>query len=227
MSLILKQQPASSIPTPPAGKGTLFLNDAGAMQVRQDDGNLASFPTVSAGDNTKVMFNDNGSIGSDSDFTFDKTTNLLTVANLTVTNTLIAGDISVSSIANGTSNVDIVGVSGNVTTSVSGNANIFVVTGTGANVNGYLTVTGNVAPLGVKTDNYYYANGVPVKFSVPAGSNTQIQFNNSNDFGATPNLTFDSSVNLLSVMCQFPAIYAWQVIQQFLLIITKEPKVKF
>ncbi|MEI6422201.1 MAG: hypothetical protein WCP55_08270, partial [Lentisphaerota bacterium] len=47
-----------------------------------------------------------------------------------------------SSIVNGTSNV-IVAASGNVTTSVAGNANIIVATGTGANVNGYLTISGN------------------------------------------------------------------------------------
>ena len=65
------------------------------------------------------------------------------LGNLTVSGTLQAGDIGVSSISNGTSNVDIVGVSGNVTTSVGGVANVFVITGTGANVNGYLSVSGN------------------------------------------------------------------------------------
>jgi hypothetical protein len=121
------------------------------------------------------------------------------LGNLSVTGTLNAGDISVSSIANGTSNVDIVGTSGNVTTSVSGNANIFVVTGTGANVNGYLSVSGNVSTLGIKTDNYYYANGQPLDMQQAAGSNSQIQFNNNNDFGASANFTFDSNTNLLTV----------------------------
>ena len=60
MSLILKEQLANSVPTPSAGKGTLFLNDSGAMQIRQSDGNLASFPTLSVGDNTQVVFNDAG-----------------------------------------------------------------------------------------------------------------------------------------------------------------------
>jgi len=88
-----------------------------------------------------------------------------TLGNLVVTGTLQAGDITVSSIANGTSNVDIIGIGGNVTTSVAGNSNVFVVTGTGANVNGYLSASGNVTPAGIKTDNYYYANGSPVSFS--------------------------------------------------------------
>jgi len=49
-----------------------------------------------------------------------------------------------SSISNGTSNV-FVTIDGNVTTSVSGNAGVFVVTGTGANVAGSLNATGNIA----------------------------------------------------------------------------------
>ena len=47
-----------------------------------------------------------------------------------------------ASISNGTSNVNIATSGGNVTTGVNGNANILVVTGTGANVNGTLSVTG-------------------------------------------------------------------------------------
>ena len=131
-----------------------------------------------------------------------------TLGNLTVTGTLSAGDISVSSIANGTSNIDIVGTNGNVTTSVAGNANVFVVTGTGANVNGYLSVSGNVSTLGIKTDNYYYANGQPLDMQQAAGSNTQIQFNNENDFGASANLTFNSSTNVLNVIGNIASLNA-------------------
>jgi hypothetical protein len=46
-------------------------------------------------------------------------------------------------ITNGTSNVQVF-LNGNVNTSVNGNANVFTVTGTGANVSGYLTSTGNI-----------------------------------------------------------------------------------
>jgi hypothetical protein len=63
-------------------------------------------------------------------------------------------------IANGLSNV-YVNFDGNVTTSVGAVANVLVVTGTGANVNGTLSVSGNTDVLGIKTDNYYYANGDP------------------------------------------------------------------
>ena len=59
--------------------------------------------------------------------------------------------------------------------------------------------SGNVSVSGIKTDNYYYSNGSPVDFQQPAGSNTQIQYNSNNDFGASANFTFDSSTNTLTV----------------------------
>jgi len=67
-----------------------------------------------------------------------------TIGNLSVTGTLNAGDITVGSISNGTSIVDIIGVSGNVTTSVNGTSNVIVVTSTGANIDGTLSVSGNI-----------------------------------------------------------------------------------
>jgi len=139
MSLILKQEPANTIATPPAGKSTLFVNDSSVMSVKSPDGNVTTFPTIQ-GANTQVFFNDDGAINGNANLTFNKTTSTMTVANLSVTGTLNAGDISVSSIANGTSNVDIIGVSGNVTTSVAGVANVLVVSSTGANVTGTFTV---------------------------------------------------------------------------------------
>ena len=73
--------------------------------------------------------------------------------------------------------------------------------------NGNLSVPGNVnvpnanvVALGVKTNNFYYANGQPWTFGQdPAGSNTQIQFNNNGNFDASANLTFSTSTNNLSV----------------------------
>ena len=62
-----------------------------------------------------------------------------------------------------------------------------------------VSVSGNAAVGGILTDNYYYANGSPVDFQQAAGSNTQVQFNNNNDFGASANFTFDSVSNTLTV----------------------------
>ena len=73
--------------------------------------------------------------------------------------------------------------------------------------NGNLSVPGNVnvpnanvVALGVKTDNFYHANGTAWTFGQdPAGSNTQIQFNNNGNFDASANLTFSTSTNNLAV----------------------------
>ena len=71
--------------------------------------------------------------------------------------------------------------------------------------NGYITTNGatftaNIAALGVLTDNLYYANGVPWDLTQPAGSNTQIQYNDgASGFGASANLTFDDATNILAV----------------------------
>jgi len=70
--------------------------------------------------------------------------------------------------------------------------------------NGYITTNGatftaNIAALGVLTDNLYYANGVVWDLQEPAGANTQIQFNNDQDFGASTKLTFDTATANLDV----------------------------
>ena len=62
-----------------------------------------------------------------------------------------------------------------------------------------LAVTANVSAGGVLTDNLYYANGNPWDLQLPAGSNTEIQFNDNGSFGASANLTFDSVQALLTL----------------------------
>jgi len=54
------------------------------------------------------------------------------------------GNISVSSINNGTSNVKIAGVNGNATTSIGGTSNVVVVASTGQYVAGLVSATGNI-----------------------------------------------------------------------------------
>ena len=63
-----------------------------------------------------------------------------------------------------------------------------------------LSSSGNIAVLGILTDNYYYANGAILDMQQPGGSNTQIQFNDGvGGFGASANFTFDVSTSALSV----------------------------
>ena len=64
---------------------------------------------------------------------------------------------------------------------------------------GNLSVTSNISAGNVLTDHLLYANGAAWDIGgVPAGSNTQIQFNNDNEFGASANLTFNSITNTLT-----------------------------
>ena len=91
------------------------------------------------GVNTSVQFNDAGSFGANLGFTFNKVTGILTVPSLTVSNVAILGNL-LGTLANGNSNVNIPSANGNVNIGVAGNANVFVVTGVGANITGNLNV---------------------------------------------------------------------------------------
>jgi len=124
--------------------------------------------------------------------------------------------ISTSSISNGTSNVNIPVANGNVTIGVGGTANVLVISNISANVTGRMHATGNVsggnlisdysviapgnAQVGnLLTDNLLYANGSPWDFATPAGSNTQIQFNDgAGGFGASAAFTFNTASNVLT-----------------------------
>ena len=134
--LILKQNTAASVPTPAAGKGTIFLSDSDVLSVKKSSGAVESFPTVSGSD-TQVFFNDNNAIAGDSAFVWNKTTDVL-------------------------------------------------------------TVTGNVAATRVLTDNLLYANGAAWDLQEPAGSTTEVQFNNAGQFGADSTFTFNSGTDTLS-----------------------------
>ena len=111
-----------------------------------------------------------------------------------------AGSQTPSNIANGTSNVKIATSGGNVTTSVGGNANIIVVTGTGANISGYANITGNVqagniTATGNISGNYIlgngtYLTGVDASTAVTAGTVTS---------NAQPNITSVGTLTSLSV----------------------------
>ena len=96
------------------------------------------------GVNTSVQFNDEGSFGANTGFTFNKTTGVLTTPSLTVSNTAVIGNLQ-GSLANGNSNVNIPVANSNVNISAAGNANVFVVTGIGVNVASNLNVEDKIS----------------------------------------------------------------------------------
>ena len=115
--------------------------------------------------------------------------NNATIANDLISNTITADYLTVNVTSNllGTSNVS------NLITS-----NITADTTTG-NLNGNWTVTGNLSPTGILSDNFYYANGDPINFELAAGNSTEVQFNLSNEYAASPSFTFNPVTSNLSV----------------------------
>ena len=105
----------------------------------------------------------------------------------------IGGNSAISSLQQGNSNVAI-NANSNVTVSVNGTANVLVISNTVAKL------TGNLETTGIKTDNYYYANGTLINISGAAGANTQVQFSDGNDLDASANFTFNRATNLLNVI---------------------------
>ena len=138
------------------------------------------------GANTAIQFNDDESFGGSAAFTFDKdTANLDLTGNITVSTGIITGDgagisniaagniigLDLSSISNGTSNVDIAASDGNVTVGVAGNAGILTVTGTGSNVAGTLNVSG-IVTVPSSTGAIDIALGTPTQGSLTSNALT-------------------------------------------------------
>jgi hypothetical protein len=145
-------------------------------------GNLSG-ANISTGGVLNVTGNANvGNIGA--------ATAVLTTGNITTINSGL--------LQNGNSNVTLT-ANGNVTLNAVGGARI-TATSVGANITGTLGVSANLSALGLLTDNLYYANGTAWDFAQPAGSNTQIQYNDgAGGFGASANFAFNSATNVLTV----------------------------
>jgi len=102
-----------------------------------------------------------------------------TGGNLSGANNISANTFT-GALAKGNSNVNIPSSNGNINFSAVGNANVMVITGTGANINGTANITGNVtAPYFI--GNGYYLTGVdtsPANIS-NGTSNVQVYLNSN------------------------------------------------
>jgi len=76
--LILKQNAANTVPTPPAGKGTIFLDDSDVLSVKTSSGDVENFPTVAAS-NSQVVFMNGSALSGEAALTYDFNNNVLTV----------------------------------------------------------------------------------------------------------------------------------------------------
>jgi hypothetical protein len=130
--------------------------------------------------------------------------------NLHVTNFVEVGANVLANNISANSNVSAVTISAsgnviannvNVNLELSGNtANFTSTLAAGATtINGNLSISNATAAWGVKTDHLYYSNGQPWDLQEAAGSNTQIQFNNNNNFGASANFTYNTTTDVLTV----------------------------
>ena len=137
--------------------------------------------------------------------------NFVNVASNTITNNLtvnleLAGNTANFSgnviVPNLTVNLELSGNTANFTGNIiTLNANLGnLALASFINVSSNLNVTDTANVGNLRTDNLLYANGQPWDLQEAAGSNTQLQFNDNNDFGASANLTFDFSTQLLSVL---------------------------
>jgi hypothetical protein len=143
-------------------------------------------------------------------------------ANFYVGNGSLLTGITVSSVSNGNSNLSIPAANGNVNISAAGNANILVVTGTGANITGSLGISSNLAVTGRSnlgavgnvvitggTANYVLSTDGAGNLSwvaqsggggngTPGGANTQVQFNDANSFAGNAGFTFNKTTTTVT-----------------------------
>lgn len=79
--------------------------------------------------------------------------------NTSKTVTIGVTGISLNSISNGTSNVNVVSSGGNVTVGIDGTSNVAVFSSGGQNVTGYLTASGNITGGNISATDNVFGNG--------------------------------------------------------------------
>ena len=124
------------------------------------------------------------------------------------------GNISVSSISSGTSNVKISDVNGNATTSIGGTSNVMVVSGTGQYVTGLVSATGNIR------GDYILGNGSQLTGLPQSYSNSNVvsllSAFGSNVISTTGNITGSYILGNGSQLTGLPATYSNANVASFL-----------
>jgi len=141
---------------------------------------------TAAGNTTEVQYNNGGILGASNIFTFNNTTNTLSVTNLSTS---------------GNAAIGLLGVSGNavITGNISGSNNLSITGNIGfaSSPNVTLGAIGNIRITGGSNGQSLITNGSGnLSFATivtnAAGSNTQVQFNNSNAFAGSNSFTFNN-----------------------------------
>jgi len=166
--------------------GNVSANNLSISNIANIDGNLTVGANIIASDDITAnanIFANNANITTLLEVPTANVTNVNATSNIIANTLTINLDASMNT-ANFSGNVVFSGDLVTIDNDLSGNTGNF---------------SGNVGVLGLLTDNLYYANGQPWDLQEAAGSNTQVQFNSNNDFGASANFTFDTATDNLTV----------------------------
>jgi hypothetical protein len=194
----------------------VIITGGTAGQVIQTDGagNL-SFTTINTAQlangnsNVQVLANSNViiSVGGTTNIATFTSTGMNVAGYITGANITATGNISVNNYLVTPSTVDLIVAPNTQITRFNSNANPF---SGGFSLGNSLArwdnvfantanIDGNVSAGNVLTNNLLYANGQPWDLQEAAGANTEIQFNEGDNFSASANFTFNPSTNLLTV----------------------------
>ena len=182
--------------------------------VSDTSGNL-SFTSAGSGGSpggadTNVQFNDGGSFGGESTFTYNKTTNTVTVSNyLTANNTILGYNTGIITTTT-TNNIDLkpyYGISGGrILIPSADGSNITITPGGSGKVefNGAYTFPSadGSANQVLQTDGAGSLSFATVSGGggTPGGSDTQVQYNNGGSFGGMASMTFDDTAGAEQIL---------------------------
>ena len=164
-----------------------------------------------AGSNGQIQFNMGNDFDASPNLTFDTaTSNFKVTGNANITGTLTAGAIEVDEIFNGNSNVAIPTANGNVNISVSGNANVVVVSGAAVDILGTVDASGNITGANFLSDDGYFSSlGTSGLYLTPGNltagivlqANTTPNSNNALNLGSTSKVfanIYSNNINVTS-----------------------------
>ena len=179
-------------------------NPYSIMQVRSSDGVSGLGMQAFTGSGT-LYGNTNINFGLATIRDKDVPSNLVIKANIDSTGLNVTGIANISGNITGANLITggIVSATGNIIASnVIANSTVFAVT---ANVSGNTNAN-------IVNANYFYGDGSNISnltlTGYAAGNTTEIQFNATGNFSANPNLTFNASTNLLTVIGNIAATSA-------------------
>jgi len=144
-------------------------------------------------------------------------TSVGTLTSLSVSGNITGANLQ-GSLANGNSNINIPSANGNINLSAVGNANIVVVTGTGANVTGTLNVTGNTtagnvilsgATSGVSLGGSFGTRGQTLKSDGNSNAIWSTQFYYGNNPPNFSDLNYGDIFFYIDAPNNFQRLYMW------------------